>query len=184
MNFFKRYSMILEKAYFSILRNGYKRADYLRKHNTLAEIGSDVYYFSRIFPADPKFLKIKNNVIIATNVRFLNHDRVDLLLYGIHKRHFDQYHACIEVGNNVFIGADVVVLPDVKIGDNCIIGAGSVVTKDLESGGVYAGIPAKKVGTYDKFISKRMSETLVSDNPKILWKKFYESRKGNKNGSK
>lgn len=53
----------------------------------------------------------------------------------------------ITVGNNVWIGGNVVVLPGVTIGDNTVIGAGSVVTKDLPSGVIAAGNPCKVIRT-------------------------------------
>lgn len=37
----------------------------------------------------------------------------------------------VRIGNNVFIGAGSIVLPNVQIGDNSIVGAGSIVTKDI-----------------------------------------------------
>lgn len=46
------------------------------------------------------------------------------------------------IGNNVFIGVNTVVLPNVTIGNNTVIGAGSVVTKDLPEGVVALGNPA------------------------------------------
>lgn len=49
----------------------------------------------------------------------------------------------INIGNNVWIGANVTVLPGVTIGDNCVIGAGSVVNKDIPSGVVAVGNPCK-----------------------------------------
>ena len=49
----------------------------------------------------------------------------------------------IIVGNNVWIGANVTVLPSIKIGDNSIIGAGSVVTKDIPSNVIAVGNPCK-----------------------------------------
>ncbi|MBU9744984.1 sugar O-acetyltransferase [Lachnospiraceae bacterium ASD3451] len=51
----------------------------------------------------------------------------------------------ITVGNNVWIGANVSVLPGVTIGDNTIIGAGSVVTKDIPSGVIAVGNPCRPV---------------------------------------
>ena len=47
------------------------------------------------------------------------------------------------MGDNVWIGGNVVVLPGVKIGDNCVIGAGSVVTKDIPENATAAGNYAK-----------------------------------------
>lgn len=55
----------------------------------------------------------------------------------------------ITIGNNVWIAANVVVLPGVTIGDNAIIGAGSVVTKDVEPNTVVAGNPAKFIRKID-----------------------------------
>lgn len=60
----------------------------------------------------------------------------------------------IEIGNNVVIGANAVILYDVKIGDRVVIGAGSVVTEDVPEGTVYAGVPAKKIGMSDEYYQK------------------------------
>lgn len=49
----------------------------------------------------------------------------------------------IKVGNNVWIGANVSVLPGVTIGDNTIIGAGSVVNKDIPKGVIAVGNPCR-----------------------------------------
>ena len=56
-----------------------------------------------------------------------------------------EYAKPIEVGNNVWIGGNVVVLPGVKIGDNCVIGAGSVVVKDIPENSVAVGNPCKVI---------------------------------------
>ena len=54
-----------------------------------------------------------------------------------------QYNSSIHIGDNVWIGASVVVLPGVKIGNNSVIGAGSVVTKDIPNNVVAVGSPCK-----------------------------------------
>ena len=51
----------------------------------------------------------------------------------------------IIIGNDVWLGHRVTILPGVHIADGCVIGAGSVVTKSTEAYGVYAGNPAKKI---------------------------------------
>ena len=53
--------------------------------------------------------------------------------------------ADIRIGNNVFIGAGVIVLPGAVIGDNVVVAAGSVVKGELAPGWLYAGQPARKV---------------------------------------
>ena len=84
--------------------------------------------------------------------------------------------------DNVFIGTKSVILPNVRIGSNVIVAAGSIVTKDLESGGVYAGNPARKIGDTNKVMADRIAWTkaikALNDDEKYyyIWKKFYEIR--------
>lgn len=49
----------------------------------------------------------------------------------------------VTIGNNVWIGGSVTILPGVTIGDNCTIGAGSVVTRSIPANSVAAGNPAR-----------------------------------------
>ena len=56
-----------------------------------------------------------------------------------------EYAKPITVGNDVWIGGNVVVLPGVTIGNNVVIGAGSVVTKDIPSGVVAYGNPCRAI---------------------------------------
>ena len=51
----------------------------------------------------------------------------------------------VSIGNNVWIGGSVTILPGVTIGDNTTIGAGSVVTKDIPANVVAAGNPCKVI---------------------------------------
>lgn len=53
----------------------------------------------------------------------------------------------ITVDDDVWFGAGVRVLDGTTIGKGAVIGAGSVVTKDVESYGIYAGVPAKKISS-------------------------------------
>lgn len=64
-----------------------------------------------------------------------------------------QYNIPVHIGNNVWIGANAVVLPGVTIGDNSVIGAGSVVTKDIPANVVAVGNPCRvirEIGEHDK----------------------------------
>ena len=51
------------------------------------------------------------------------------------------------IGDNVFIGAQSIILKGVTIGENAIIGAGSVVTQDVPANAIAAGNPCKVVGS-------------------------------------
>ncbi|MCK4358651.1 MAG: hypothetical protein KAW92_07885 [Candidatus Cloacimonetes bacterium] len=49
----------------------------------------------------------------------------------------------VVIGNNCWIGANAIILPEIELGDNCIIGAGAFVTKSFPANYVIAGNPAK-----------------------------------------
>lgn len=51
----------------------------------------------------------------------------------------------IIIGNNIWIGTRVIIMPGVNIGDNSIIGAGAVVTKSFPENSIIGGIPAKLI---------------------------------------
>ena len=104
-------------------------------------------------------------------------DRADILLSGMFGERYSKYYGCIEVGSNVFIGSDSVILPDVKIGDNTIIGAGAVVSRDLPPGYVWGGVPARQLGTFQNFIDRRKAEPHPESSPDKLWEIFDSSRK-------
>lgn len=64
-----------------------------------------------------------------------------------------QYNIPVHIGENVWIGANSVVLPGVTIGDNSVIGAGSVVTKDIPANVVAVGNPCRvlrEIGEHDR----------------------------------
>lgn len=56
-----------------------------------------------------------------------------------------EYGIDVTIGNNVWIGGNVVIMPGVTIGDCCVIGAGSVVTKDIPAWTIAAGNPARVI---------------------------------------
>lgn len=77
---------------------------------------------------------IGHNTVIAT----LNHD-LDPARRG------DLHPAPVTIGNNVWIGANVTILPGVTIGDDAVVAAASVVTKDVPAGALVLGSPARVV---------------------------------------
>ncbi|AWB85261.1 sugar O-acetyltransferase [Mycetocola zhujimingii] len=79
---------------------------------------------------------IGHNAVFAT----LNHDLDPA-------RRADLRPSPIRIGRNVWIGANVTVLPGVTIGDNAVVGAASVVTRDVPDDAVVVGSPAKVVRT-------------------------------------
>jgi acetyltransferase-like isoleucine patch superfamily enzyme len=80
----------------------------------------------------------------------------------------------IEIGNNVFIGVNSIVMPGVKIEDYVIIAAGSIVTKSVPSGVIIAGNPAKIIGNYEDY-KKGVLNKYISDKD-IDFNLDYQSR--------
>ncbi len=89
---------------------------------------------------DEAEVNIGDNVFIGPNTTLCT----VIHAYEAEKRNTGIMRALpINIQNNVWIAANVVVLPGVTIGEGAIIGAGSVVTKDVASGCIVAGNPAK-----------------------------------------
>ena len=87
--------------------------------------------------------------------------------------------------DNSFIGNGAIVMYDVRIAENNIIAAGSVVTKSTEPNSVYAGAPARKIGTFADSAAKRKAmedmglvttvernQGLTSEEAKRAWEVF------------
>lgn len=160
-----------------------KRVKFIRKHKLFAELGENVHFQPRLIPSDPQLIKIHNNVAISTGVNFVTHDISHKVINGMKPQgepRLEQFFGCIEICDNVCIGANVTILPNVKIGPNVIVGANSVVTHDVEPNSVVVGIPARKIGTFDDYVQRHTAEIqatpLSSYNKKqkadILWSKF------------
>lgn len=104
------------------------------------EIGENFYANHNLIILDGNKVKFGDNVFIAPNCGFYTAGHP---LDAKRRNEGLEYAKPIEVGNNVWIGGNVVVLPGVKIGDNVVIGAGSIVTKDIPSNVVAVGNPCK-----------------------------------------
>jgi len=80
------------------------------------------------------------NVLFAPGVKIIssNHDFT--------KERMPVKASPVVIGDNVWLGTSVVILPEVEIGKNSIIAAGAVVNKNVPDNAIVAGVPAKIVG--------------------------------------
>lgn len=99
-------------------------------------------------PSHCWLIEIGDNVTLAPRVHILCHDAST--------KQFLNYTKIgrVVIGDNVFIGAESVVLPNVKIGNNVIIGANSTVTKDIPDNVVATGNPAQIICTLEEYLER------------------------------
>lgn len=113
-------------------------------------IGNDCHIMGECIldPGHCWLIQIGNRVTLAPRVHILTHDASTKRILG--------YTAIgkVTIGDDVFIGANSIVLPNVAIGNKVIIGAGSVVTHSIPDNSVAVGNPAKVIGTYEDYCTK------------------------------
>lgn len=165
-----------------------KRAKYLKKHNILYSIGDNCMTMFRKIPLYPKLISIGDNVWIASNVTFVTHDVIHRMLNNkFNTNDYQENLGCIDIRDNVFVGANVTILPNVLIGSNTIIAADSLVNRDIAGNGVWGGVPAKYICSFDEFVSKRnnLKKLIISGGKGGLseqtilecWKRFSNMEK-------
>ena len=109
------------------------------------EIGDNFYANHNLIILDAAKVIIGDNVFIAPNCSiYTAHHPIDI----VERNKGLEYANPVKIGNNVWIGGGVTILPGVSIGNNCTIGAGSVVTKSIPDNSIAYGNPcrvAKKI---------------------------------------
>lgn len=99
-------------------------------------------------PSHCWLIEIGDNVTMAPRVHVLAHDASTKTFLDYTKI------GRVKIGDNVFVGAESVILPNTVIGSNVIIGANSTVTKDIPDNVVVAGNPARIISTLEEYLEK------------------------------
>lgn len=122
-------------------------------------LGDGVHLYGRIsWGTEPWIITLGNNVHITDGVKFLTHDGGTLLYRN--KIPDLEITKPIVIGDDVYIGNNVILLPGITIGNNVVIGAGAVVSKDIPDNSIAVGVPARVVKTADEYLKKIKHESL------------------------
>lgn len=132
------------------------------------EVGKDSFHNGNLDIRGNGKIKIGSFCAFGKDIKLItsNHNyNFSVLQYGFYKKYFNQKpeknkivkNFSISIGNDVWIGDNVCILPNIEIGNGAIIGTGSIVTKNVLPYTIVGGVPAK-------FIKNRFSE----ESKKIL----------------
>jgi acetyltransferase-like isoleucine patch superfamily enzyme len=88
-------------------------------------------------------INIGSNCSISSGVNIIGHDSVKWALSGGKEKY---EYASVSIGNNCFIGTNVIITKGVSIGNHCLVGANTVVTKSFPDNSIIFGIPGRIAG--------------------------------------
>lgn len=119
-------------------------------------IGADVQLNDSVHIGAAELVEIGDHVLIASRVFITDHSHGEYSQFDassfpetIPARRPIVAHP-VRIGNNVWLGEQVCVLPGVTIGDGTIVGANAVVTRDIPPNSIVAGNPARVIKTFNR----------------------------------
>lgn len=79
------YTRVKYFFYCLIKRNGYDHARFIKKYNLFHEIGNNCFFQPYKLPADSKFIRLGDNVVVASDVNFICHDVIHHVFNHLHE---------------------------------------------------------------------------------------------------
>lgn len=139
---FEKQNEILQKIIGSIKGSYFITQPFHCDYGFNVSIGENFYSNYNLTILDGAKVTFGDNVFIAPNCVFSTAGHA---IDSEQRNQGLEIALPITVGNSVWVGANVTVLPGVTIGNDVIIGAGSVVNKDIPDGVIAAGVPCKVI---------------------------------------
>lgn len=130
---------LLHEIFASVGENVWVEPPITLARGKTVTIGNDCYINSNLTLVDDYKITIGNGVLISPNVT------ISVTGHPVHPEIRQMYSFPVIIGDRVWLGSNVVVLPGVTIGENSVIGAGSVVTKDIPPNVIAFGVPCKVI---------------------------------------
>lgn len=136
----ERKAALLREIFAEVGKDCYIETPFHANWGRHTHLGDYVYANFNLTLVDDTDIFIGDYVMIAPNVTIVT--ATHPIHPGLRKKQA-QYNLPVRIGNNVWLGAGVTVLPGVTIGDNSVIGAGSLVTRDIPANVVAYGSPCR-----------------------------------------
>lgn len=135
-----RMKRLIQSLCMYFLPNDQLRTRFIRSQHIFDAYGERVYLQNKLIPLYAGLIRFHNNIVVGKKVEFVTHDAIHVVLNGCDPAHRAQEKiGCIEVMDNVFIGANSTILYGVRIGPNAIVAAGSLVNRDVSANSVVGG---------------------------------------------
>lgn len=146
--------------------------------SNLKHLGDGVEFDANIWINYPENISIGDETFIGRDVYLNAYDSIEIgkfcgiaagckLIAGNHDinnltiefKYEKIIKSTIKLGDGVWLGYNVIILPGVKLGNGCVVAAGSVVTKSFAEYSVLAGVPAKIINTRDEKVRNDKKDT-------------------------
>ena len=102
---------------------------------------------------DECLLDGRGGLVIGENCNLSTGVKIWTAQHDMNSPDFAYEEALVTIGDRCWVSGGVTILPGITVGEGCVIASGAVVTKDCEPYGIYAGIPAKKIGIRNQELS-------------------------------
>ena len=164
---------LISKIFYEIGDNSFLQGPIYIHYGKHTKIGHHFFANFNLTIQDDTWVIIGNHCSFGPNVTIVtpihpmvaSERRAIMDKDGVPKRMC--YAKPVKIGNDCWLGANVVVCPGVTIGDNCVIGAGSVVVRDIPSNSFAAGNPCRVIREITEADSMINKPEILADN-KIL----------------
>lgn len=144
---------ILRELFASFGEGGFIQGPMYIHYGSHTRIGKRFFGNFNLTIQDDTYVEIGDDCNFGPNVTIVTpiHPYLPDERRNIRNKEGEPIHVCyakpVRIGNDCWLGANVVVCPGVTIGNNCVIGAGSVVTKDIPDNTIAVGNPCRPLRT-------------------------------------